>query len=281
MLFSLLSGRFVHEAATLNEQLLAAMTTPAPAASSVMPELAPEVANVIDRALASRIEDRWESARAMQAAIRTALSSIEARTPSQPDADKTDAMPALDFESAHMPALEAALATAQGVANAPSAAPQARVLARRRSPYFVGVSAGALGVALALVALMRVPAQAHSTAMAPARAIDEPAPVPALAVETLTHPADQLPVSDTPVNAADGGLPGLTNLQVQPAPPATGVPPSLPLEMAPPAAQAHREAPAPPAPEATDPSPAASVGAAAPPAPETQGDTEGLLDRRH
>jgi serine/threonine-protein kinase len=287
MLFSLLSGRFVHEAATLNEQLLAAMTTPAPAAAAVMPELPLEVANLIDRALASRIDDRWESARAMQDAIRTALSSVEARPPSQPDADKTDAMPALDFGPEEARAIEAVQATAQGVANAPSAAPaaHARAFPMRRSPYFVGIGAGALGVALALVALVHAPAQARSSAMGPARAIDEPAPVSALVVESLPHPADQLPVSDAPGVASDGELPGLTNIQVQPAPPATGVPPSLPLETAPPSPQPRREAPAPSPPEAQElspaPAPPPSTAAAAPPAPETPTDTEGLLDRRH
>ncbi len=75
-MFSVLSGRFVHKAGTPNELLLAAMTRFAPRISSVMPDLAPEVAAVIDRALSFSTQDRWPDARAMQAAVQEAYATV-------------------------------------------------------------------------------------------------------------------------------------------------------------------------------------------------------------
>lgn len=71
-MFTLLTGRLVHEAATLNQTLLAAMTKPAPPIRSVMADVPPAVAQVIDRALAFHREERWQSATEMQQALRQA-----------------------------------------------------------------------------------------------------------------------------------------------------------------------------------------------------------------
>lgn len=71
-LFTLLTGRLVHPAGTINEMLVAAMTRPAPSVSIEMPYLHPAVAMVIDRALAFDKTDRWPDALAMQEAIRAA-----------------------------------------------------------------------------------------------------------------------------------------------------------------------------------------------------------------
>jgi serine/threonine protein kinase len=80
ILFTLLTGRLVHEGETDNEQLLEAMTEPAPPLASVMPSASAEVAAVIDRALAFAPEDRWPDARAMQQAVREAQRSLDARS---------------------------------------------------------------------------------------------------------------------------------------------------------------------------------------------------------
>jgi serine/threonine protein kinase len=72
-LFTLLSGRFVHEGGeTTNEQILEAMTTPAPALASVVPDVPREIAAIVDRALAFVRADRWPDAGAMQRALREA-----------------------------------------------------------------------------------------------------------------------------------------------------------------------------------------------------------------
>ncbi len=75
-MFTLITGRYVHEAPTVNEQLLAAMTVPAPALASVAPDVPPAVAAIVDRALEYLCDERWSSAREMQAAVREAYQQI-------------------------------------------------------------------------------------------------------------------------------------------------------------------------------------------------------------
>jgi serine/threonine-protein kinase len=71
-MFHLLSGRYVHEGRTPNEQLLSAMTKDAAPCSSVSPRVGPAVGTVVDRALAFDRERRWPDARSMQRAVRSA-----------------------------------------------------------------------------------------------------------------------------------------------------------------------------------------------------------------
>jgi eukaryotic-like serine/threonine-protein kinase len=75
-LFAVIAGRYVHEAATINEQLLAAMTEPAPPIREIVADLPPEVAEVIDRSLSFDKEKRWADGLAMQAALRQAYESL-------------------------------------------------------------------------------------------------------------------------------------------------------------------------------------------------------------
>ena len=65
-MFTLLSGRCLHEGRTPNEAILSAMTVPAKPISSVVPGIAYSVANVIDVALAFDKAKRWPSAERMQ-----------------------------------------------------------------------------------------------------------------------------------------------------------------------------------------------------------------------
>ncbi len=70
-LFTLLSGRVVHDDAQTAQELMAAVfSRPAPSLATVAPALPAEVVAVVDRALALRMADRWEDARAMRDAVR-------------------------------------------------------------------------------------------------------------------------------------------------------------------------------------------------------------------
>jgi serine/threonine-protein kinase len=71
-MFTLLTGRQVHEAETLNEQLILAATQSAPPLRKVV-DVHEAVAEVVDRALAFEKADRWKDARSMHSAIRSAL----------------------------------------------------------------------------------------------------------------------------------------------------------------------------------------------------------------
>jgi serine/threonine-protein kinase len=75
-MFKLLTGRVVHQADTINEQLLAAMTQPAPPIAMFLPNLPIPVVEVIDKALAFERGSRWADARAMQKAVRDAHESV-------------------------------------------------------------------------------------------------------------------------------------------------------------------------------------------------------------
>jgi serine/threonine-protein kinase len=76
-MFTLLAGRLVHHAETVNELMLAAMTKPAPPLASMVPGIPGAVAHLVDRALAYDIKARWPDARTMQLALRAAYQSLD------------------------------------------------------------------------------------------------------------------------------------------------------------------------------------------------------------
>jgi serine/threonine-protein kinase len=69
-LFTLLTGRLVHEAPTPNEQLVNAATRVAPPLASVLPDADPALCALVDRALAFHQVDRFQNALEMQEAVR-------------------------------------------------------------------------------------------------------------------------------------------------------------------------------------------------------------------
>jgi eukaryotic-like serine/threonine-protein kinase len=71
-MFTLLTGRTVHDGRTQNEELLNAMTVPVRPLSSILPEVAGTVAQTVDTALAFEKAQRWRDARSMQEAIQRA-----------------------------------------------------------------------------------------------------------------------------------------------------------------------------------------------------------------
>ncbi|HLK35559.1 MAG TPA: serine/threonine-protein kinase [Polyangiaceae bacterium] len=79
-MFCLLSGRLVHDAPTLTQQLTRAMTTPAPPLASAVPGVDPAIAAVVDRALALGREARWPNAAAMREAVRQAHQGLTKNT---------------------------------------------------------------------------------------------------------------------------------------------------------------------------------------------------------
>jgi len=80
-MFKLLTGRVVHVADTINEQLLAAMTKPAPPLGTLVPTVPIPVLEVVDKSLQYVKEERWSDARAMQRAIRDAYQAITGVAP--------------------------------------------------------------------------------------------------------------------------------------------------------------------------------------------------------
>jgi serine/threonine-protein kinase len=81
-LFTLITGRYVHDdAQSIHEQLMAAATRRPKPIRQVAPHVPPAIAKVIDRALELEMDDRWPSARDMQAALRAARAGARAFDP--------------------------------------------------------------------------------------------------------------------------------------------------------------------------------------------------------
>lgn len=76
-LFTLLSGRYVHEADTINEQLILAATVDAPSIAQFCAHLPVPVVRLVDRALSFKKADRWADSRAMQGGLREAQESLD------------------------------------------------------------------------------------------------------------------------------------------------------------------------------------------------------------
>jgi serine/threonine-protein kinase len=76
MAFTLLTGRLVHEADTVEQVLIFAATKPAPKLATVLPLLPTPIAEVVDRALAFEKGARWPSAKAMRDAMVSARDAV-------------------------------------------------------------------------------------------------------------------------------------------------------------------------------------------------------------
>jgi serine/threonine protein kinase len=74
-MFTLASGKLVHEGDNAQQIMIRAATTPAQAFSKVFADAPPLIAEVIDRALAFEKGERWGNAAAMREALRSAAKS--------------------------------------------------------------------------------------------------------------------------------------------------------------------------------------------------------------
>ena len=84
--FTLLTGHFVHEAETLQEQLVFSATRPARPLRELQPAVPESLARVVDRALSFDRAARFPNVRAMRAALRQAmgLAPLDGATPISP-----------------------------------------------------------------------------------------------------------------------------------------------------------------------------------------------------
>jgi len=80
-MFTLLTGRHVHEGVTANEQLVRAATTHPLSIAQVAPDVPPAVRDIVDRALEFERQRRWPDAVAMQQAVQAALGTMGGAEP--------------------------------------------------------------------------------------------------------------------------------------------------------------------------------------------------------
>lgn len=76
-MFTMLTGRYVHEGGTVNEALVHAVTKQAPPLQSVTPETPKVIADVVDKALMRDKGQRWQTAEEMQLAVRMAYRELQ------------------------------------------------------------------------------------------------------------------------------------------------------------------------------------------------------------
>jgi serine/threonine-protein kinase len=224
--FTMLSGRFVHEAETIQEQLVLSATRPAPPLRQLAPLVPEAVAGVFDRALAFQRTDRFTDARVMRGALRQAAVAVfgdtftpaSMRSPasarvSHPD-DIHSATLVAPFEvTSAITGRGEAMSTGQPVTR--SAAQSARPA--RRSGLLVAalLGLGALAVGITLFAMH------HSSASPELASSALPTPVPPVVAVHAAAPgsAAELPA----VAPVVGGVPAE-------APTASAAPTSAPAQ---------------------------------------------------
>ena len=174
-LFSVLSGRLVHDATTMPELMAKAIRDPAPSLREVMPHAPEALVAIIDRALAFAPGDRWPSAAAMRDALRALPKEVLGSSPASAmrrfALAKTSPSDA-PYDSAALPSVAAA--THETAFSTAGGAHPAELPVASRTPFIAAAIVAVIGIGLAI-------AQPWSRA-APA---SEPAPA-----ASTTPPAD-------------------------------------------------------------------------------------------
>ncbi|MCH2109364.1 MAG: serine/threonine protein kinase [Polyangiaceae bacterium] len=101
-LFSLLSGRHVHESESSSEQLALAISATAPSLSSCLSEVPRELVELVDTALSYEPDERFQSSRAMHAAIERILPLLPAPHDTPSDIPPRSELPLL-YEEPQLP----------------------------------------------------------------------------------------------------------------------------------------------------------------------------------
>jgi serine/threonine-protein kinase len=261
-LFTMVTGVLVHDSETPMDTLVLAVTKPAPQIRTVSTDIPAVVAEVIDKALAFRKEDRWESAKAMRAALRSAISVLgfeeNSLRPSHKPATADDAPLSPATSSTTIRSAQSARKPNESGARK-SAAPDARGAAVPRQRYSSGVSvtshgkthsrAGWVGalLGLALVGVLvgaiafRAMSEDRSAAAGGTRVLVPPVSTP------TTHGPDLAPIepplepiekstlaTPTASGAASSGRTSSAHPSRSSAPAPAAPPPKTPASAAPP-----------------------------------------------
>ncbi|HEX3850717.1 MAG TPA: serine/threonine-protein kinase [Polyangiaceae bacterium] len=138
-MFTLLSGRFVHQAETINETLVLAVTERAPSLSKVSPSVHPALAELVDKSLMYERELRFQSASEFRAAVKAAYATLTGDE-SMPGLAVPSSSRLLVAEPSFSVTLDESVRTERGVttsmASVPSD-PQALAGRRRKSTLLV------------------------------------------------------------------------------------------------------------------------------------------------
>jgi serine/threonine protein kinase len=191
-MFTLLTAHHVHEADTMNEVLLGAMSVPAKPVALYRPELPQAVSGVIDRALAFAMNDRWQSATEMQDAVREAYRAMKQ---SIEDLGREPTLAATSVSNVNMAAAapitrakRATVTTARPTTHTAPDDTQAREARSARRTKIGLAIGGGVGALLALTLLALQPAASSAPTVSAAGATD-----PSSSVTTETPSAEPMP----------------------------------------------------------------------------------------
>lgn len=201
-LYSMLTGNYVHEAETVQEQLILAATQRVPSIQDVVPDLPTAFAQAVDRALSFDKNERWFSARDFQAALRACAGLDEGplslpipSSPSASDANTLVAPPELTSAITGR-SLSTSRPVAHGIS---SVSPPESV--RARWPLFAA-AAGLLLIGGGSVLYFLSPPGAQAEVAPPATSVL--AAPPATVLQPLGKATDEPPAPPTPsASAAD------------------------------------------------------------------------------
>jgi serine/threonine-protein kinase len=154
-LFTLISGEHVHEAETINDQLVLSATTRARSISTLVPTVPSAIAVLIDRALAFEKAERWPSARAMQTALRDAARSLPAEDQPAPSVRTSVMYGRTQSAIAATVAAPTAHTDDTGVISAFTDSGLGSARARRRTRWAIAAVLGLVGTAAIVIAAAR------------------------------------------------------------------------------------------------------------------------------
>jgi serine/threonine protein kinase len=202
-LFTLLTGKYVHEGQTVNETLALAVTQPARPIRSERPDLPERAGALIDKALAYAKPQRFADARAMQAEVRLVYAALSggdvsrAAHLSMPDSESSATAQQLAVSTD--PRLRATTARGVSASGLPAPLREAWQVPRNRRILLAGGGAGLL-LLLAVLARSCAGGEPEVASLGPA-----PAGVQALAPSATasTSAAPPAPASAAPPVSID------------------------------------------------------------------------------
>lgn len=212
-MYTLLTGLPVHDAETVNEQLVLAATAGAPSVGVKRPDLASPVVALIDRALSRDPAARWASALDMQRELRDVFPDAarrEVRAPEPAGGAPSGAVQAVTSSGSNGEPIEPTLVSRRGTGAALSTSVPTPARDGRRYVAVGLVAAGVLLAGVVIVLARRSPDP--SVAGSPAAPVEKRAPAPPPSASAAA-PAEPAPATVVPV------LP--SSADVHPAPPAS------------------------------------------------------------
>ncbi|HEY6078286.1 MAG TPA: serine/threonine-protein kinase [Polyangiaceae bacterium] len=197
-LYTLLTGQYVHRAATVNETLAMAVTHSAPSIQLLRPDLPPRVVALLDKALAFAKPQRFADARAMQAEVRLVYAQLSGNDVSL--AERLS-VPDLSPSASRIPLREPTdprqrQTMAQGVSSSRLPAQVSAISSARRAPPWRLAAGGVLLVGLSTLLARGCIGEADDAGRLPSAASPPEAPRAAM------PPASTAPIAAAPEDAA-------------------------------------------------------------------------------